>query len=102
MRRRKSGARSQRVTPGRVEVAVETRGHPRYPGVPLPARDRPHGLGNGPAYARVADGRITEWVEVIDALGVVRQICGLSATLTGCYPINDAASLRREQVHTDY
>jgi hypothetical protein len=41
-------------------------------------------------------------VEVIDALGVVRQICGLSATLTGCYPINDAASLRREQVHTDY
>jgi predicted ester cyclase len=51
----------------------------------LPATGR-RITATGSAYARVRDGVIVEWIEVIDVLRILRQLGGLANVLPGCYP----------------
>lgn len=51
----------------------------------MPASGR-HLTTTGSAYARIEDGAIAMWVELIDVLRLIRQIGGLAAVLPGCFP----------------
>jgi predicted ester cyclase len=51
----------------------------------LPATGRPV-LATGSAYARIEDGRIVEWIELIDVLRILRQLGSLASVMPGCYP----------------
>jgi hypothetical protein len=50
-----------------------------------PATRRPLSC-SGSTYARVEQGRIAMWVEIVDVLCLLRQNGSLSAVLPGCYP----------------
>jgi predicted ester cyclase len=51
----------------------------------LPASGRPITV-SGASYARIAEGRVIEWIDLVDALRLLRMLGALSALLPGCYP----------------
>lgn len=65
----------------RWEMALRNDG--TYLGLPATGREL---ATTGSAYARIENGRVTQWIEVMDILRVIRQIGGLSSVMPGCYP----------------
>ncbi len=55
------------------------------PWLGLPATGRTL-AATGSAYARVEKGRVTEWIELVDVLRLIRQAGGFAAVMPGCYP----------------
>jgi len=51
----------------------------------LPATGRPLSA-TGSAYARIEQGKISIWIEVLDILRLIRQLGGLAAVMPGCFP----------------
>lgn len=73
------------VESGRAAIRFTLSATHAGPWIGLPATGRTV-KASGAAMARIADGRVTEWIELIDLLRVVRQIGGLAAVMPGCYP----------------
>ncbi len=57
--------------------------HGGYLGLPATGRTI---TATGSAFARIEDGRVVEWMEVIDLLRILRQLGGLAAVMPGAFP----------------
>jgi predicted ester cyclase len=51
----------------------------------LPATGRPVTV-SGSSYGRIEGGRVTEWIDVLDALRLLRTIGAMASVLPGCHP----------------
>ncbi len=57
--------------------------HGGYLGLPATGRTI---TVTGSSFARIENGRVVEWMEVMDLLRLVRQLGGLAAVMPGCFP----------------
>jgi hypothetical protein len=73
------------IEAGRAAVRFELSCANSGPWVQLPATGR-RVVTTGSAYARIEDDRITEWIEILDVLRMLRQIGALASVMPGCYP----------------
>jgi predicted ester cyclase len=77
--------RSLVVEEGRAVARWELSCAQSGPYLGLPASGR-RATATGSSYARIVDGTIVDWVDILDALRLLRMVGALAALLPGCYP----------------